>query len=86
MMIYDAEHIAGNYSLESLSLMDVIERAKEKWGDVPGLADWAGDAAARVGGKWESGGETVFAAEYWALSLIEQYANDDGVTLTEIEP
>lgn len=84
-MIYDAEHAAGNYSLESISLMDVIKRAKEKWGDVPGLEDWAGDATARVGKKWESGGETVYAAEDWALDLIKEYAADDGVTLTEIE-
>jgi hypothetical protein len=85
-LIYDAEHIAGNYSLEYLSLNRVTERAQEKWGDVPGLAAWAGDATARVGSKWESGGDTVYAAEDWALSLIEEYASDDGVTLTEIEP
>jgi hypothetical protein len=85
-LIYEGEQAAGYYSLECLSLDTVCERAAEKWGEVPGMREWAVDAAARVARKWESGGDAVYAAEDWALDLVKEYARDDGIELVEIEP
>jgi hypothetical protein len=81
-LLYDAEHIAGIHGLVSLSLDSVIGRARELYGDVPGLDDWAAEAVDRVASKHDGdGGEMVSAAEDWALEILEEYAARDGVNL-----
>lgn len=85
-LLYDAEHIAGIYGLVTLSESSVLERARDLYGDAPGLDQWAAEACARVDSKHGGGdGETTGAAEDWALELIAEYAERDGVTLEELE-
>lgn len=84
--IYEAEHAAGHYSLAWFTVDELKEAAAERWGDMPEMAQWASDAAARVSGKWSGeGGELAGAAVDWALSLIPDYAAQDGVKLVEID-
>ncbi|UFX42093.1 hypothetical protein HAP47_0022800 [Bradyrhizobium sp. 41S5] len=84
-LLYDAEHIAGIYGLACLSEESVLERARDFFGDVPGLERWTADACARVNSKHGGGdGEMIGAAEDWALTLISEYAAEDGVTLEEL--
>lgn len=85
MLVYEAEHVSGCYSLEGFTVDSVIEDAQERWGDVAGLEGWAKDAAARVSSKWDSSGYASEAARDWALNLVEDYAKADGVALVEVE-
>ncbi|MGY4224359.1 hypothetical protein ACVMIH_001720 [Bradyrhizobium sp. USDA 4503] len=84
-LLYDAEHITGIYGLICFSESSVLDRARDLYGDVPGLARWAADACARVNSKHDGDSEATGAAEDWAINLVVEYAADDGVTLQEIE-
>ena len=83
-LLYDAERAAGIFGLESISTGDVLEHARERWGDVPELADYADAATRRVWSKWSGNGEITGAAEDWAMDLIAEYAAEDNVTLSEL--
>lgn len=84
--IYEAEHKAGHYSLAAFTVAEVMDAAAEQWGNVPGMQQWAADAAARVSGKWnDDTSELPGAACEWALQIMQDYAADDGVQLVELE-
>jgi hypothetical protein len=83
-MLYDAEHAAGIYGLVTLSRDSVLDRAREMFGDVPGLEDWAAEACERVNSKHDGSGELTGAAEDWALEVLAEYAERDGVTLEAV--
>lgn len=82
--IYEAEHAGGSYSLASFTVEMVMEAATERWGDVPGMVQWASDAASRVSGKWtDDYSGLADAAVDWAMTIIPDYAAADGITLVE---
>ncbi|MCK1577822.1 hypothetical protein [Bradyrhizobium sp. 174] len=84
-LLYDAENIVGIYGLATLNVQCVANAAREIYGDVPGLDDWAGDACSRVNQKYPGDeGAVSGPAEEWALELLVEYAAKDGVTLAEI--
>jgi hypothetical protein len=85
-ILWDCQATAGWLPLETLSTDSVLEAARERWADCPELAELAADAAERVGDKWNSSGDLAGAAEDWALDLIGEYAERDGVTLVELDP
>ena len=80
----DCEHVAGVYGLEWLSVDDVLEMARALWGDRPELEQFAIDAAARVSQKWSGDGNLVGAAQDWAIDLVKEYAEREGVDLDEV--
>lgn len=82
--IYEAEHKAGQYSLAAFTVAEVMDAAAERWGDVPGMQQWAADAAARVSSKWnDDTSELPGAACEWALQIMQEYAAADGVHLID---
>lgn len=82
-LFHDAEHITGYYALEGLSREDVLNTARERYGDVTGMEELAQRACERVASNWDSTGDMTGAAEDWAFDLIAQYAVADGVNLTD---
>ena len=80
-----SETACQSYGLEFLSAASVFDNAVDRWGDLPGLAEIVTDACERVASKWSSTGAIPSAAEDWAFELIERYAADAGVVLTERE-
>lgn len=83
-LIYEAEHVKGEYSLESISVDSVLEDALERWEAAPCLERLVEEAVARVANKWESSGNISGGASEWAISLVKEYARDQGVKLIEV--
>lgn len=84
-IISDCERVAGLYGLEHINAENVLEQARDRWGENPALADLVDEAVARVGSKWSSSGHVTDAAEDWAFDLIEEYAERDGIELVEVD-
>lgn len=82
-MLYDCQHIAGSYALETLSVASVLTMAQERYGDDPSLAGFAAQACHRVWNRWNSSGDQTGAAEDWAMDLIAEYAADDSIKLVD---
>ena len=75
---------AGVWALETLNAEAVLESATERWGGVPGLDRLVHEACARVASKWDYTGDPAAAAEAWALQLVREYAEQEGVELREV--
>lgn len=82
-IIYECQPASGWFPLETLSVESVLTAAEERWGDNPALLPLAEQACRRVWNKWCTDGYGADAAETWALDLIEEYAEHDGVTLVD---
>lgn len=83
-MIWELQDRAEYQILETLDLESTLESARDRWGDIPELPKLCARAIARVGSKWESTGDAASAAEDWALDLIPDYAEQDGITLVDL--
>lgn len=79
------ETVTGCYSLEHISVETTVEIASQRWKDFPELTVLAGEAAAHVSYKWNSSGDTAWAATDWAMKLIAEYAAARGIQLQEID-
>ena len=73
------KEVAGWYPLDILGVDDVLELARDRWGDHPRLPGWAATACGRVYDKWDSSPEYHCHAEEMAMTKIEGYAEDSGV-------
>lgn len=82
-IFHECEDVTGFYCLEGISRESVLDSAKDRYGDVPGLETFVDDACSRVAHKWSSTGDIASAAEDWAFDLIPEYAAADGVTLVD---
>lgn len=82
---YHADCAAECWPLVSIETDSVLELAEDKWGKHPELSRLASDATRRVWNKWNSNGDEQNAACDWAMDLIEEYAEADGIVLTERE-
>lgn len=84
--LYEMQDIAGIYALETFDVEGLMEEALERWEPHPDLLELAEDAASRVAHKWAGDdGHLANAAEDWALDLIQQYAADRGIELSEVD-
>ena len=81
----DLEAISGSYALESFERDVVLSMARERWGDVAELPDMVWSACARVASKWDCNGDNGSSAEGWAMEMIEDYAQQRGVILSDSE-
>jgi len=79
----DCRDVTGDYPLVSLDVDDVLQSAKDRWGDVPELKAYAESAVRRVYGRWSSPGHELDGAKSWAMDLIEEWAKDDGLDLED---
>ncbi|WP_163312082.1 hypothetical protein, partial [Enterobacter cloacae] len=77
----EAYTIMGAFPRESIEVERVLSDAREIYEDHPDLPVWAHDACERVYGKWSSDGDLASGARDWALNLIVEYAQADGVVL-----
>lgn len=84
-IMYVCRQVAGTHCLISIDYDRVLESARDRWGDHPNMERWCRYGAQRVGSKWDDSGETRGIAEHWALTLVEEYANAEGVKLVEQE-
>jgi hypothetical protein len=76
--------VHGVYPLVEFCVEDTLNRAREKYGDVPELEELVRDACGRVWNKWSGDyGDTSGAAEDWAMDLVRDYARDRGITLVD---
>ena len=69
-LLHAAESLTGIYGLEILSTYSLADDLAER-------------ACSRVASKWDSSGEVRSAAEDWAGDLVEQYAKEAGLELTD---
>lgn len=82
-IIVECQDVAGWYALELLCVDDVLNQARERWGEDPVLAELVADACSRVNAKWTGTGESVGAAEDWAFQLVQSYAAERGIDLVD---
>lgn len=82
---YDCQEPAGRYPLATINVSDVLELARDCWGNNPDLPRLAADAVDRVASKWSGYPDAVQAAEEWAFDLIREYAAEEGIDLVEID-
>jgi hypothetical protein len=80
----ECHEVTCNWPLETISVESVIDAAQERWSDFPRLREYAEQASARVWSKWSSTGDVSGAAVDWALDLMNEYAEEDGIKLQEI--
>ncbi len=80
---YECDIAAGSFTLVSIETDDVLDLARDRWGDVPELRALADAATRRVWNKWSSSGDERNAAIDWAIDLIAEYAREDGIELIE---
>lgn len=84
-LLFDAENIVGIYGLATLNVDCVVTTARELYGDVPGIEQWAADACSAVNQKYPGDDGAVSGpAEEDALEKLVEYAAADGVTLQEV--
>lgn len=82
----DLRPITGEYPLITLDVDGIVISAGDRWtNSADEIRPFAEEAAERVYGKFDSDGETRSAAEEWALDLIAEYAEQEGVELIEGE-
>jgi hypothetical protein len=84
-MLWEMENIAGCWPLACISTESVLERALDVYEANPALEALCDDAASRVADKWNDSGDSTSAAIDWAMELVQRYAIDAGVELTERE-
>lgn len=84
-VLHDCYPVAGYWPLETLSVENVLTTALVHWKDHPALESLAFAACDRVQQKWSSTGNAADAAEDWALDLIGEYAEQDGVELLHLD-
>lgn len=84
-LLWEMEQLAGWHSLETVSIEDVVDAARNRWADHPKIKQYAQDATARVASKWSSSGDIPSAAIDQAIDLIAYYADLDGVKLVELD-
>jgi hypothetical protein len=84
---YEVMDTEGEWPLACLNLDSVLSIARDKWQDHPDLIRLAEEACHRVWYKWSSTGteDAVGAAEDWALDLIAEYAETEGIDLVLTE-
>ena len=73
---------AGWHPLLILSVDDTLEEALETYDNHPTLRCMISQACIRVAEKWEDNSDTLYHAKKWAVQFAEQYAKQEGVTLT----
>lgn len=84
-LYHTVQRLSGWHCLESIDVEGVMERLKERFEDVPGLQGWAEEAASHVAHKWSSDGNIPNAAIDWAVDLVVEYAEGDGVKLVDLD-
>lgn len=82
-IIHECQPIAGWYPIETLSVDSVLDLAIDRYGDNKALEDLTEQACARVWRKWDGSGDAASAAQDWAMDLIAEYAEADGVELVD---
>ncbi len=84
-LLHAAESLTGIYGLEILSTYSLADDLAERYGEKhrEALTELAERACSRVASKWDSSGEVRSAAEDWAGDLVEQYAKEAGLELTD---
>lgn len=83
-LIYDAEQASEWYALEGFSAASVIEDMAAEYVMTPKIERLARQAARRVASKWDSDGNLRYAAISWAIDLVKEYAQQDGIELEEL--
>ena len=86
-LLHAGENLTGIYVLETLSTYSLADDLVERYGEEhrEALTELAERACNRVASKWDSAGDITGAAEDWACELVEQYAKEAGLVLTESE-
>ena len=84
-LLHAAENLTGIYGLETLSTYSLADDLVERYGEEhrEALTELAERACNRVASKWDASGEVRSAAEDWAGDLVEQYAKEAGLVLTD---
>ena len=84
-LLHAAENLTGIYGLETLSVGSVRDMLVDRYGEAQrdALEELAERACSRVADKWDSAGDITGAAEDWACELVEQYAKEAGLVLTD---
>jgi hypothetical protein len=77
----ECRYAAGWYPLETLCVEDVFEQALEYFEEHAELRALAGWACSRVNHKWDSSGEARHVAQDWAVDLLSEVAQAEGIIL-----
>jgi hypothetical protein len=85
-MLYECERAVGCFSLQTISVESILDTAGYRWAnaaeEIRGIA-W--EACCRVSEKWPGSESVTEASEDWALELIAEYAQDEGIILIDGE-
>lgn len=82
-MRYECTLIEGLYPLECFTRDGVMEACRDRFGDDPALVPLVEAACCRVHSKWSGSGDAAGTAEDWAMDLIQEYARQDRIALTD---
>lgn len=84
-MIVQLEPIAGWHPLVTLCVDDVLARATKHYKPHPDLRSFVASACAKVARQWRDADETLQAAQWWAIDLSLDLAQEHGQTLALAE-
>jgi len=85
-LVGEVQPFSGWFPLETISVEQVVETSGDRWSNpAEEIRPLAEQACRRVWNKWDSTGDIPSSAEDWAMDLIAEYAEEDGLTLIEGE-
>ena len=84
-ILLDCYSPAGWHPLVILTVEDTIEQARETFADHPDLPQLIANGCERVGNKWECHNDDLYMARSWAIEIAEDYAAQQGITLSRLE-
>jgi hypothetical protein len=83
-MSWRIDQMTESYPLSTIDAADILRDLRDMYEDRPEFEQLASDAAYRVWNKWDGGSDRE-AATSWAMELVKEYAERDGVELKERE-